>query len=121
MIHNHMTNRRTVNASTCLVKHIFRIEYDKMINVDFPEISEIRAAWSNQGASIWMRMMDKGSHWGALNGLQTLIPHAILSSILGYPFVLPDMVGGNVYDAGFNETYVPDSDLYIRWLEGSFY
>ena len=29
------------------------------------------------------------------------------------------MVGGNVYDSGFNGTYVPDSELFIRWLEVS--
>ena len=27
------------------------------------------------------------------------------------------MVGGNVYDSGFNGTYVPDKELFIRWLE----
>ena len=37
--------------------------------------------------------------------------------MLGYQFILPDMVGGNVYDSGFEETYLPDKELYIRWLE----
>ena len=27
------------------------------------------------------------------------------------------MVGGNVYDSGFNNSYVPDKELFIRWLE----
>ena len=46
-----------------------------------------------------------------------MIPHAILSSLLGYQYILPDMVGGNVYDSGFIGTYVPDKELFIRWLE----
>ena len=62
-------------------------------------------------------MFDKGSHWSSVNGLQTLIPHAILSSLLGYQYILPDMVGGNVYDSGFNGSYVPDKELFIRWLQ----
>ena len=42
-------------------------------------------------------MMDKDSHWGYDNGLQTVIPTALLFSTIGYPFILPDMIGGNVY------------------------
>lgn len=93
--------------------------YDKMIDDHFEGISEVRSAWANQGAAYWMRMFDKGSHWSAMNGLQTMVPHGIQSALLGYPFVLPDMVGGNVYDSGFNGTYVPDQELFIRWLEVS--
>ena len=54
--------------------------YDKMIDDHFEGISEVRSAWANQGAAYWMRMFDKGSHWSAVNGLQTMIPHAIQSS-----------------------------------------
>ena len=74
----------------------------------FQGISEVRSAWSNQGASYWNRMFDKGSHWSSINGLKTLIPHSILSSLIGYQYILPDMVGGNVYDSGFNSSYVPE-------------
>jgi hypothetical protein len=81
--------------------------YDKTIEDYFPSNSEVRSAWANQDVGYWNRMFDKGSHWSAGNGLQTLIPHAILSSLLGYQYILPDMVGGNVYDSGFNSSYVP--------------
>ena len=42
-------------------------------------------------------MMDKHSVWGFHNGLKTMIPTALLMSMLGYPFILPDMIGGNGY------------------------
>ena len=42
-------------------------------------------------------MMDKNSYWGYDNGLKTMIPTALLMSMLGYPFILPDMIGGNGY------------------------
>ena len=50
--------------------------------------------YPNQDEPILVRMMDKDSHWGVDNGLQTMIPTAFLFSTLGYPFILP---GNNSY------------------------
>ena len=58
-------------------------------------------------------MMDKDSHWGHDNGLRTMIPTALLFSTLGYPFILPDMIGGNVY----NGEELPSAELFIRWMQ----
>ena len=72
-------------------------------------------------------MGDKESQWGYNNGLKTLIPTTLTFGILGYPFVLPDMIGGNGYsyngdvDNPFLETVLPDRELYIRWLEVTAY
>ena len=41
-------------------------------------------------------MMDKDSRWGYNNGLKTLIPHALTFGVIGYPFVLPDMIGNKL-------------------------
>ena len=32
---------------------------------------------------------------------------------LGYPFILPDMIGGNVY----NNEDLPSEELFIRWMQ----
>ena len=61
--------------------------------------------------------MDKDSVWGTENGLQSLIPHLITASLLGYHYILPDMVGGNANEECFGCTYVPEEELYIRWIE----
>ena len=45
----------------------------------------------------FVRMMDKHSTWDYGNGLKTMIPTALLMSMLGYHFILPDMIGGNGY------------------------
>ena len=61
-------------------------------------------------------MLDKDSHWGYDNGIKTLVTTLLQMTIsgnnlrnslcccllklklhLGYPFVLPDMIGGNGY------------------------
>ena len=50
-------------------------------------------------------MLDKTSDWGYNNGLKTMIPTALLMSMLGYSFVLPDMVGGNGYPENMDEDH----------------
>jgi len=54
---------------------------------------ETRAAWRNQDQPIFIRMFDKDSAWGNNNGLKTMIPSVLHLSILGYHFILPDMIG----------------------------
>ncbi|XP_078575219.1 LOW QUALITY PROTEIN: myogenesis-regulating glycosidase-like [Branchiostoma floridae x Branchiostoma japonicum] len=79
---------------------------------DFGPMAEVRAAYRNQEVPMFVRMMDKDSNWGYDKGLKTLIPTALTFSVLGYPFILPDMIGGNGYDGVY-----PDRELFIRWLE----
>jgi len=80
------------------------------------KIMEMRSTWKTQNGSFFVRLMDKGSSWGALRGFRTVIPSALTFGILGYPFVLPDMIGGNVYFFG-DEENKPERELYIRWIE----
>lgn len=56
-------------------------------------------------------MLDKMSTWGYDDGLRSMIPTALFFGIVGYHFVLPDMIGGNAYGDW------PSKELYIRWLE----
>nr|XP_039274017.1 myogenesis-regulating glycosidase-like [Styela clava] len=74
---------------------------------------EVRSGYKTQHLPIFVRMMDKDSEWGYENGLKTLIPTCLTLGINGYPFILPDMIGGNVYYGH----PIPDRQLYIRWLE----
>ena len=56
---------------------------------------EVRCASRTQAAGIWTREFDKDSRWGLQNGLRALVTAALQLGVLGYPFALPDMVGGN--------------------------
>jgi hypothetical protein len=61
-----------------------------------------------------VRMGDRDTVWGVDNGLQSLIPALLTSSVLGYPFCLPDMIGGQTRTgASF-----PDTELMVRWGTG---
>lgn len=72
---------------------------------------EVRVGYKTQKHPIFVRMMDKMSNWGHDNAFKTIIPCVFTYGLLGYPFVLPDMIGGNAYKNR------PDPELYIRWLQ----
>jgi len=82
----------------------------------------VRAVFRNQQLPVFVRMLDKNSVWDHNNGLRSIIPTALEFGIAGYPFVLPDMIGGNGYGAdasveGLSSTVLPDRELFVRWTE----
>ena len=79
----------------------------------FP-LSEVRVGMGTNSYTGLVRMGDKDTVWGVDNGLQSLIPSLLTSAVIGYPFTLPDIIGGNAY---WNET--PDTELMIRWAQVS--
>ncbi|XP_003723825.2 myogenesis-regulating glycosidase [Strongylocentrotus purpuratus] len=87
---------------------------------------EVRCGHQTQNLPIFVRMFDKESSWSHDNGLRTMIPSALTQGILGYPFILPDMIGGNAYggDGVFDSTNLkdlPERELFIRWMELTAY
>ncbi|XP_013387026.1 myogenesis-regulating glycosidase isoform X1 [Lingula anatina] len=105
----------------------FTTAYVNMV-AHFGRQIEVRAGFQSQQHPIFVRMLDKHSTWDYNNGLKTMIPTALQFSLLGYHFILPDMIGGNAYD--FNATAetvgntallhtetLPERELYIRWLQ----
>ncbi|CAI7996250.1 Myogenesis-regulating glycosidase [Geodia barretti] len=80
--------------------------------------SEVRVGYFSQEQPMWVRMLDRSSTWGVSNGLKSVLTAALTFGIAGYPFVLPDMIGGNGDDpANFGEVYVPDPTLFVRWMQ----
>ncbi|XP_065225168.1 myogenesis-regulating glycosidase-like [Planococcus citri] len=78
----------------------------------FGNMVEVRVGKGTQQYPVFVRMMDRDSTWDQSAGLLSLIPTLLQMNIIGYPFVLPDMIGGNEYDSE-----VPDQELFIRWLQ----
>jgi alpha-glucosidase (family GH31 glycosyl hydrolase) len=74
--------------------------------------TEVRCGWRAQHQGILFREWDKWSRWGIDNGLHSVLTQALALSMVGYPFILPDMIGGNAY--GGEE---PDAELLIRWTQ----
>eukprot|EP01041_Mallomonas_annulata_P012292 gene12292-25853_t len=83
------------------------------------DISEVRAAWRGQRSATFVRVMDLDSVWGFDNGLRAAVTRVLSLSVLGYRFVLPDMIGGNGYGPNGDIFFrgAPPEELYIRWLQ----
>ena len=79
---------------------------------------EVRVGFRSQDCHAMVRMIDRSSDWSHELGLLSLIPTALSYGLAGYPFILPDMIGGNAYNASnVRQTVLPERELYIRWLQ----
>ena len=76
--------------------------------------NETRVGIYSQPLGIVQRLIDKNSVWGRENGLAALVPEALTTSLRGFSFLMPDMVGGNQYDG---DTIEPE--LLVRWAQAS--
>ena len=95
--------------------NITKNEYSDLctsLGADF-DYYEIRTGWFSQSHGGWVREYDKFSTWDSYNGLKSVVPEALTLSILGYPYILPDVVGGGEFFVD-NEL---GEELYIRWAQ----
>lgn len=92
------------------------------------EFNELRACFKGGGWGITQRLADKTHSWDK-NGLNTLIPNALLQGLCGYPYSCPDMIGGgeissfkrkdgNTFSIDKEENEF-DNELLIRWCQCS--
>lgn len=102
----------TLNADRLLWPNIYSTSYVKAVS-SFGGLVEVRTGRRNQGDAVFFRMLDKNSNWSYGNGLKTLLTTLLHFGILGYPFVLPDMIGGNAYVGQ------PSEELFIRWTQAN--
>ncbi|RNA20253.1 hypothetical protein BpHYR1_035575 [Brachionus plicatilis] len=109
--------------NTTVTPDQYSIDYVKMASRSGRMI-EVRTGTQTQNFPIFVRMLDKDSTWGYDNGLKSVVTTALLMSILGYPFILPDMIGGNAYvfeggEIVFETDLIayPDYQLYVRWAQ----
>ncbi|KAF7989492.1 hypothetical protein HCN44_008166 [Aphidius gifuensis] len=111
-----------VSGLQSLQPGIFTTSYVNALANNFNDIIEVRVGWASQYLPIFVRMIDKDTRYNWNNGLPTLITTLLQMNIAGYVNVLPDMIGGNGYlDGSLEKTYLPDKDLFIRWLQANVF
>ncbi|XP_026728034.1 uncharacterized protein LOC113494086 [Trichoplusia ni] len=85
----------------------------------FGGMVEFRAGFRTQDLPIYVRMCDRDSIWGLNNGLATTITTTFQMNLNGYPFVLPDMIGGNGFNLEHEQADLPTKELFIRWVQAN--
>lgn len=104
-----------LNASLNLHPMSINTDYVRTV-ATFGPLVEVRSGQNNQNMPIFMRMIDKDSEWTWNNGLPTLVTTLLQLNMVGYPFVLPDMIGGNGYG-----NRPPNKEMFIRWLQANIF
>ena len=56
---------------------------------------EVRTAQRTQNVGLFYRILDRASDWTIHDGIKSVVTQTLQFSILGYPYVLPDIIGGN--------------------------
>lgn len=87
--------------------------YIEFLGEHFPS-SDVRSGWRNQKTPLLFREWDKFSLWGLDNGLQSVLSQALTLGLIGYPYALADMIGGNEY--GEERA---DGEMMIRWTQAN--
>lgn len=92
--------------------------YLEFIAKHFPAYSESRVAWMVQREGLLTREGGKDTHWGLDNGLHALVTQGLTQSVLGYPYLICDMIPGRV-QTRFADAPLPTDELFVRWVEAS--
>ncbi len=83
------------------------------------DFNEIRACFKCGGMGIAQRLCDK-RHSFTGNGLEQLVPNALMQGILGYPYSCPDMIGGGaIGDFRGRDESEFDMELFVRYAQAS--
>jgi alpha-glucosidase (family GH31 glycosyl hydrolase) len=83
------------------------------------EINELRVSWLAQPWGLVQRLRDKSSDWSIDTGLGSIVRHALTESLIGYPYVCPDIIGGGLDSSFLEKGYRMDEELFVRWTEAS--
>ncbi|HEY3396447.1 MAG TPA: TIM-barrel domain-containing protein [Armatimonadota bacterium] len=82
------------------------------------DLAESRTAWLAQSLGNLAREGGKDTVWGLNNGLAAMVALGMYQGLLGYPYLIPDMIGGRIgtRDAG---NPLPSAALFLRWTQAS--
>ena len=72
---------------------------------------EIRVGHRTQRLGVFHRILDRSTDWSINDGIKSVITETLQFGILGYPFVLPDIIGGN------DDPDIKNKELFIRWAQ----
>lgn len=82
------------------------------------EYHEYKDTFMGGGKSTIQRLCDRGHRWDE-DGINTLLPSAIMQGLMGHPFICPDMIGGGEWSYNIMPGFKVDEELFIRMAQAS--
>ncbi len=79
---------------------------------------EYKDTFKGGGKSSIQRLCDRRHSWEG-NGIDTLLPSAILAGLFGHPYICPDMIGGGEWTCVEGPNAHVDEELFIRMAQAS--
>lgn len=80
---------------------------------------EYKDTFKGGGKRSIQRIRDRQHSWDG-EGINTLIPNALLQGVLGHPFVCPDMIGGGSWTIKEHRETI-DEELFVRMAQCSVF
>ncbi len=81
-------------------------------------LAEFRVHWLSQRLGVITRLGGKDTVWGLDNGLRAVITQSLTHGLLGYPYLIPDMIVGRVRTREKSKP-LPTKEIMIRWMQAS--
>lgn len=82
------------------------------------EYHEYKDTYDRAGKATIQRIRDRNHSWDE-GGINTLVPYLLSQSLLGYPYVCPDMIGGGWWSVTLNPNFKCDEELFVRMAQCS--
>ena len=79
---------------------------------------EYKDTFSGGGRNCIQRLHDRDHRWEG-NGIDDIIPCAVVCGLIGHPFVCPDMVGGGEWSNRYTPGFKVDEELFVRMAQCS--
>ena len=90
--------------------------YVQMVgNSSYSAASSVRVGYFTQDQPVFVRLLDRDFVWDDRNGLQSVLNAVISVGLGGYPFIIPNKIGGNVTASSSGTSTA--TELYIRWVQ----
>ncbi len=82
------------------------------------EFHEYKDTFKGGGKPSIQRLCDRDHRWND-NGIDSIIPSALLQGLIGHPFICPDMIGGGEYHYNYMPNFKIDEELFVRMAQVS--
>lgn len=109
----HLVNKPAQTAHTAAELNIAWNEFGEKY-----EYHEYKDTFKGGGKAVIQRLSDRNHEWHG-NGIDSIIPAALINGVIGHPYICPDMIGGGewTYRALHRDKF--DPELFVRMAQVS--